>query len=242
MPLPIPHPSEPDTTVANQFYVRERQDWAIDQERYRHYQALYALGEYSIFFLMWSVLDFEAGLVARCARCYGTSGTITDRKAQVYQQPSVNRCPDCFGTTFEGGYRARIVRPSLWADNDESEKPDRRGSVHPEAVSVESTWDFRMRQGDYIVRADGSRWRLPASPRRTTLRSGYEHPAQVDNSITSARIQARLEEPGTVAYTLPPTSKAGVHTLLTQRELFPSQFTSFEIIRAPLIPADGVID
>lgn len=242
MPLPIPPPGVPQTGTDNRFYVRARQDWAVDQERYRHDQALYAVGEYAIFYLMWALLDFEAGLVTRCSRCYGTTGSVTNREAQVYNQPSINRCPNCFGTTFEGGYRARIVRPSLWADNDESEKQHRRGVVHPEAVTVESTWDFRMRQGDYIIRADGSRWRLPESPSRTTLRSGFDHPAQKQNAITYARIQARLEEPGTVVYDLPPESKVGIHTLLTQDNPFPQDFTSFEIIRAPLVPEDGVID
>jgi hypothetical protein len=243
VPLPIPQPGVPtDTTYGNQFYVRERQDWAVEQERYRHDQALYSLGEYAIFYLMWSLLDFEAGLVARCSRCYGTTGTIANREALTYEQPSINRCPDCFGTTFEGGFRAKIVRPSLWADNDESEKLDRRGVVHPETVNVESTWDFRMRQGDYILRADGSRWRLPVSPRRTTLRSGYDHPGQAANAITYAQIQARLEEEGTVVYDLLPTSKVAIHTLLTQPGYFPQDFSSFEVIRAPLVPADGVID
>jgi hypothetical protein len=242
MPLPIPQPSVPQTGAGNRFYVRAPQDWAIDQERYRHDQALYSLGEYSIFYLMWALLDFEAGLVARCMRCYGTTGSVEDRKSRVYNQPTINRCPDCFGTTFEGGFRARIVRPALWADNDEAEKLDRKGVVHPETVNLESTWDFRMRQGDYIIRADGSRWRLPSSPRRTTLRSGYDHPSQKDTSITYAQMQARLEEEGTVAYDLLPTSKIGIHTLLTQGSDFPRDFSTFEIIRAPLVPVDGVID
>jgi len=242
MPLPIPQPSQPRTDSGNRFYVRAPQVWAVDQERYRHDQALWSLGEYSIFYLMWSLLDLEAGLVTRCLRCYGTGGTVDNRKAKVYNQPTINRCPDCFGTTYEGGFRARIVRPALWADNDEAEKPDRQGVVHPETTNVESTWDFRMRQGDYIIRADGSRWRLPVSPRRTTLRSGYDHPSQKDTAITYAQMQARLEEEGTVAYDLLPTSKIGIHTLLTQSSEFPRDFGSFEIIRAPLVPADGVID
>jgi hypothetical protein len=242
MPLPIPQPSIPVNGPGNRLYVRAPQNWAVDQERYRHDQALYSLGEYTIFYLMWSLLDFQAGLVTRCARCYGTSGSLDNRKAKVYNQPTINRCPDCFGTTFEGGFRARIVRPALWADNDEAEKLERQGVVHPETASVESTWDFRMRQGDYFIRADGSRWRLPTSPRRTTLRSGYAHPAQADAAITYAQMQARLEEEGTVVYDLPPTSKIGIHTLLTQGADFPRSFGAFEIVRAPLIPTDGVID
>lgn len=242
MPIPLPQPGVPTSTPPNQLYVRDRQNWAVDQMRYRHDQALYRLGEYSIFYLMWSLLDLEAGLVTRCATCYGTPGTIQNAVATVYQQPKINKCPDCFGTTFEGGYRARIVRPSMWADNDESEKLDKRGVVHPESVGVETTWDFRMREGDYIIRADGSRWRLPASPRRTTLRTGYDHPDQKHNSITYAQIQARFEEPGTVAYLLTPTDKVTIHTVLTQRSYTPQSFPAIELIRAPLIPTDGVID
>jgi hypothetical protein len=99
-----------------------------------------------------------------------------------------------------------------------------------------------MHQGDYILRADGSRWRLPDSPRRTTLRSGFDHPAQADTAITYAQMRARLEEPGTVAYDLVPTSKTGIHTLLTDKSHFPRDFSDFEVIRAPLIPDYGVID
>lgn len=242
MPIPLPPPGVPTSAPPNQLYLRDRQGWAVDQMRYRHDQALYRLGEYSIFYMMWSLLDFEAGLVTRCATCYGTPGSTQNASAQVYQQPKINKCPDCFGTTFEGGYRARIVRPALWSDNDESEKLDKRGVVHPESVSVETTWDFRMREGDYVIRADGSRWRLPASPRRVTLRSGWGHPDQAHNSITYGQISARFEEPGTVAYMLWPQDKTTLHTTLTEQSHTPLAFPELESVRAPLVPSDGVID
>jgi hypothetical protein len=244
MPYPIP-PVSPPAPVApgtQPYQLRQRQDWAIQQERQRHNEALYTLGEYAVFYLMWSLLDFQAGLVAQCTRCYGSSGSTTDRIGQVYSQPSINRCPDCFGTSFEGGFRARIARPSLWSDADEDEKPQRRGTTHPSTASVESTWDFRMRQGDYILRSDGSRWRLPTAPRRVQLRTGYEHPTQALNAITDAQIQARLEEPESVAYSLSPTDKPSLHALLSQTTYFPQDFSAFEIIRGPLIPTDGVMD
>lgn len=236
-------PDVPQWASGQPLWARQRENWAIEQERQRHDEALYRLGEYSLFFLMWSVIDFENGHVVRCPRCYGTAGSIDRLKANAYNQPSINRCPQCFGTTFDGGFRARIVRPAIWADVDESERPDRRGTVHPETASVESTWDFRMRQGDYIVRADGSRWRLPSSPRRTTLRSGFEYPSQETSSITYSRIQARLAEPETVAWDLPPESKATIRSWLEQvPTYFPRDFTAQEIIRGSLIPDDGVIE
>jgi hypothetical protein len=161
MPIPITRPDDTSSPHTDEYYLRQQEDWATYQERMRHEQALYQVGEYSMFILMWSLIDFEEGLVVRCTRCYGTTGTIQQRVANVYNQPTQNECPDCYGTTFEGGIRAKIVRPTIWADQDEKEKLAQRGVVHPERVSVESTWDFRMRQGDFILRADGSRWRVP---------------------------------------------------------------------------------
>src|SRR6202012_4188862 len=122
-------------------------------------------------------IDFLRGLVQRCSTCYASTDPLANRITNVYNQPTRNKCPDCFGTTFEGGFRARMVRPVIINDTDETEKQDRRGTVHTDDIQVESTWDFRSRDGDYLLRADGSRWRLSA-PMRTTLRTGFVYPSQ----------------------------------------------------------------
>jgi hypothetical protein len=217
------------------YYIRQRQDWAIQQERQRHAEAIYWIGEMVCLILMWHEIDFQKGLVQRCHTCYNTTDTITNRITAVYNQPTRNECPDCFGTTFEGGYRARIVRPAILTDVDETERQDRKGSMHPSSLNVETVWDFRSRAGDYLLRADGSRWRL-SDPQRTTLRTGFYHPAQSTSSITYGNIRAQYEEETTVAYLLPPTDVSTLSTLLQQQVFFPPNFSSFEIIRAPLIP------
>lgn len=242
MPLPIPHTSENGHSTVAQYHRVQPRHWAIEQERQNHADALYHVGEYSMFVLMWSVIDLDAGVVARCSRCWGADASMTDRVGDVYKQPSINRCPVCFGTSFEGGYRAKIVRPAIWADNDETERLDKRGVVHPEAVNIESTWDFRMRQGDYIFRADGSRWRVADSPKRVTLRSGFQHPDQVDTSITYNRVQARYEELDTVAYSIPPVAANILNGILTNPGYFPQNFGAAEDIRGPLIPTDALRD
>lgn len=250
MPIPITGLTDPDhgndvpaiQEPVQEDWLRQKENWAIYQQRLFHEQALYQVGEYSFFYLMWSLIDFNAGLVARCTRCWGTNNSRTDRIGDVYNQPSINRCPDCFGTSFEGGYRAKIVRPTIWSDNDETERLDKKGVMHPEAISVESTWDFRMRQGDYILRSDGSRWRAADSPKRVTLRTGFLHPDQKNTSMTYNRIQARHEEPGTVAYILPPVSGSAVHEILNDRSYYPQNFSAVEVIRAPLIPPDVLVD
>lgn len=239
MPFPIIGPSAPvdaPVTPRDSYWLRQEEDWATYQERMRHAQALYQYGEYAMFVMMWGLVDFEKGLVGRCNRCYGSNGSQQHRIADVYNQPTQNECPDCLGTTFEGGIRAKIVRPSMWADLDEKEELANRGVVHPERVSVESTWDFRMRKGDYILRSDGSRWRIPDSPQRVTLRTGYMHPDQAETSITYHRIEARYAEHGSVVSLIPPTSTAALREILTRTGYKPSQFDDVEVINGPLIP------
>lgn len=218
------------------YYLRQSQNWAIEQEQQRHAQALYSVGEMACFVLMWHEIDFQRGLVTRCATCYDTADPIINRITSVYNQPTRNKCPDCFGTTFEGGFRARIVRPVIITDTDETEKPDRRGVVHTDDMEVESTWDFRSRNGDFLLRADGSRWRLSA-PQRTTLRTGFAHPSQLITAIAYSAMRASYEEEGTVAYLLPPTDPTQLQAVLTAPAFWPPDFSTFEIERAALIPA-----
>lgn len=196
----------------------------------RHSQALYWVGEWTVFFLMWHILDFEAGLVQRCRRCNATD--TEKRIAEVYQQPRQNKCPDCFGTTFEGGYRARIIRPAIFTDVDETDKPGKRGMTHPASANMETTVDFRLREGDFVVRADNTRWRA-TTPRRTMLRSGFGHPTQSLSAISYNNAAVNLEDRTSVAYLLPAPN---VDVVLGTRSHLPLDFSSFEQIRGPLIP------
>ena len=225
---PAPDVGRPPHT-AQPYYVRETQPWAVVQENQRHDQALFTVGEYAMFVLMWHVLDFEAGLVQRCTRCYVAQGKI----AEVYKQPAQNKCPDCFGTTFEGGFKARIVRPAIFSDTNEEEQVDRRGSVHPQSVSIESTSDFRIRRGDYAFRGDGTRWWLRGAE-VVRLRDGFGYPSQENHGLNVNISQASLEEEETVAYMIPP-DEATVRSTLTLGSRVPFDFSSVEVIRAPLI-------
>lgn len=242
--MPIPIPQQPGALVTpspselrpghRPYYVRQPQDWAIEQERMRHTQALYYIGEWIFIILMWHQLDFERGLVGRCSRCFGgPSGDKARRIAEVYKQPTQNECPVCFGTTFDGGIRAMIVRPAIAADVEETEKQDRRGSMHPAAVTFETTFDFRARPGDFIVRADNSRWRINSAD-RLQVRTGYDHPDQ-DGEAVAYRLPSSLEDASTVAYKLPPDSELP-KLVLRQPMRFPGDFSPYEIENGPLVP------
>lgn len=225
---PAPPVGNPPHT-AQPYYVRDVQPWAVVQENQRHDQAMWTLGEHAVFVLMWHVLDFEAGLVQRCTRCYIAYGKI----AEVYKQTAKRDCPDCYGTTFEGGFKAKIVRPALFSDANEEESTDRRGVTHSEAASVESTSDFRIRKGDYCFRADGTRWWLRGA-QVTRLRSGFGYPSQANTGLNVNVSQANLEDDSSVAYQIPPT-ESDLTALLGQGSRVPFDFSTFEVIRAPLI-------
>lgn len=217
----MPHEVQP-------YWIRDTQPWAVQQEHMRHDQALYTVGEYVMFTLMWHLLDHEQGLVARCSRCWVARGRV----AEVYAQPAQNKCPVCFGTTFEGGIRAQIIRPAIFSDTDEEERPDKRGVVHPQNVQIETTHDFRVRQGDYVFRADNTRWFL-RHPNSVRVRTGFAYPTQADTNLTLNFATASLEDKDTVAYLIPPAPETLV-PLLTSGRFYPH--THPDLLNGPLIP------
>jgi hypothetical protein len=216
--------------MTNPYWLRDPQPWAIEQERIRHNQALYAVGEYAVFALMWHVEDFRDGLVSRCSVCWVPFGEV----AEVYGQTSKQKCLNCFGTTFEGGIRNLIVRPIIFPDNPDSETNDRRGVIQSNSAQVETTSDFRIQQHDYLFRGDASRYQLDA-PMETTAHAGFKFPYQRDEGIAVNTVTATFEDLSSVAYLIPPNSTT-LQTILNAARYEPMDFSAYEIHNAPLIP------
>lgn len=217
------------------YYIRESQGWAIEQERRRHNEALWYIGENTMFVLMWHLEDFQDNLVGRCPTCYESQGVI----ATVYGQSDQYKCPDCFGTTFEGGFKALIVRPAIFSDSDEGETKSGRGVVHPQDLTIESTPDFRIRTGDYCFRVSGERYFMRV-PERITLRTGFGHATQTETAIGYNHANAAVEDPDSVAYMIPPANDE-VSQILNRASRIPRDWSTFEVIRAPLIPSSDLI-
>lgn len=203
------------------------QGYAIEQERYRHNQALSFFGEFAMFILLWQLTDFEAGLVGRCPDCYLSAG----RTAQVYGQGVREKCPECFGTTFEGGYRAKIVRPSLWDANEELETQRERGEVTLQDSSIQTTSDFRLMNGDFIFRGDGTRWRMQ-SLSTNHLRTGFLMPDRVDTPLGYNFGVVKREDESSVAYIIPPEDLSFLD-VLNVRE--PQDWSAYEDINGYLM-------
>jgi hypothetical protein len=175
MPLPVPEqpinvpaPIAPTDVRVQPFVIRDQQDWAVTHERRYQSEALYRYGEYAMFLLMWDLEDYKAGLVDRCSRCWGRFGRV----AEAYKQASQSMCPDCFGTTFEGGFRARVVRPTVWNDSTDDIQPGQRGEVLSSDTQVQTTSDIQIHPDDFVFRADGSRWQA-RDPSGQTARTGF---------------------------------------------------------------------
>jgi hypothetical protein len=231
-------PPLPDPPRLQPTWQRDVQRWAISEERRRHVQALWQYGELAVFCLMWTAADNAAGLVARCQRCFANPSLSTeDRISASYGQGNQYACTDCFGTQFEGGFRALIVRPAIFNDMDKGQAKSAKGVVQPGTLGIETTPDFRVRPGDYCFRSDGDRFQL-RQPRRTTLRTGFATPWQREAAIDYNQLNAALEDPASVAYQIPPAPAELAQVLGTYTRL-PASFSWFEVIRAPLIPSES---
>lgn len=203
--------------------------WAYEQQNMRHEDALWQLGELCMFVLLWSVEDHAAGWVRKCTTC-----ETNTRIHEVYNQPKQNKCPDCFGTNFEGGYRAVIIRPTIISDHDPGESLGSRGVSHTTNIMSESTTDFRVREGDYLFRADNTRYRL-RTPASANMRTGFGTPYNTLNAVGYHLNQGSLEDQTSVAYIIPPQAD-DLRYILHNAIRIPQDKSRWEHIRAPLIP------
>ncbi len=202
--------------------------------RDQHTESLYRVGEYSMFYIMWDIQDHNAGLVARCSRCYHEADDIEAEINKVYKQTNEHHCPVCYGTTFEGGFKAKLIRPAMWDFGEYDEQEQRRGVVLPQNAGVQSTFDFRMDTGDYILRADGTRW-IVASLSANHLRTGFGYPQKSQTVLGFNYGNVRREDPSDVSYILPPVKAEDLTALLDVRNRrFPVDFSASEILRMPL--------
>lgn len=229
-------------------WLRQPEPWVVDQLRADHVEALHAFGEWTVFVLMWRAEDFHAGLVERCSTCFTTHGLVAD----TFQQASDSHCPDCFGSSFDGGFKARIVRPATWDPNTVDHVDHVRGEVRSNAANVQSTADFQLRVGDYVMRSDATRWQM-RKPSTNLIHAGFDSVTPQTDGMGFNYGQCDLEEPNSVAYLIPASDVVGAtlgSILLAGGAHYPDQpdvrdptgthrppgFATHEIIRGPLFP------
>lgn len=220
-----------EVTRKSPFWLAPPQDYTNNHLNDNHSSAIYSVGEYVIFFLMWRAVDLEAGRVGRCSNCYLPRVRI----AEAYKQAADAKCPNCFGTSYEGGFRARIIRPAVISDKNTATIMAKHGEVITDSVSLETTSDFVIRTGDYLVRADGTRYLLEEMS-TLVVRSGFSLPTQ-NESISGLVSSARLEDPSSVCYLIPPLADEANELLLALAldRHSPRDVTELDVLRGPLI-------
>lgn len=227
------------------YWLKTPDRYMIDQERMHHNEAVYAYGEYSFFILFWGIDDLRDGRVVRCPHCY-PSGISTDI-ASAYNQPVQALCEYCYGTTYWSptaahlnGLKARIVRPCQWNTTDETWKwgaGGKSGKVAEVGTQVQSISDFRMRTGDFVFRADKTRWRVQS--RKTDIMiSGFQAADDINAMIGYNHMDIKAEDPSSVAFVVPPDTDTAAQVLnISTVPNYPMDFSSWEVINGPLIGA-----
>lgn len=223
-------PPQPTITV-QPYHLADREPFAYNWLSTSHQEALYGYGEYTMFILLWLAKDVEDGLVGICPLC------SQDRISKAYRQPTRSDCANCFGTGFDGGYRARIVRPAIWADDNIEDAETQRGSVQSANVSLETTNDFTLHNYDIAIRSNNDRYRAAQAGDTTYLRTGFGQPQDVNATIGMNVASMRLEEESSLAYRIPPVDPTYIATTLAvpPGQRTPEIFTAAEDIRGPLL-------
>lgn len=168
--------------------LHNQHPYSLTQEQLRHDDAVHWYGEMTAFILWWSVIDFESGDVERCSVCYTPLGDVAD----VYKQSPESKCSGCFGTTFEGGFRAIVYRPALWSFSEGAEEVRRRGFTSSASCNIQTVSGIRIRDNDIAVRSDGTRWRLDA-PRVKLITTGFG-PNSVRNDLIGSVVTGNLDD------------------------------------------------
>lgn len=189
-------------------WAAQREDYAFKTLRRDIADTLFKFGEWVLVVLMWSLADFEDGLVDRCSVCYTAAG----RLAEVYQQPNKRLCPSCYGTTFEGGIRALVRRPALVIDDDVDEAPSKHGVREVQSARADIWVDFTLRTNDYLIRSDNSRYQVHV-PAMDTLYHGYGFVAPAFTGMCQ-QVSINLEDRSSVVYLVPPGDNTDIFDLL----------------------------
>jgi hypothetical protein len=228
------------------YWLKTPDFYDVDHERLHHNEAIFAYGEYSFFILMWGITDFQAGSVQRCPYCIERGNETETIIAQTYRQPALALCEYCYGTTFYklsapqlGGIKARIVRPCMWNATDEYHKRVPQGEMITSTSEVQTISDFRMRTGDYIFKADGTRWRV--EPHETdTLISGLQAANDINAMIGYKYPNCIRQDEATAAYIIPPVTASTLVEILDISVVpsYPVCFETWEVYNAENLVED----
>lgn len=237
MPVPVPAPDPPNRPLKRGFHLPARQPYARATERRTHEEALFGFGEYSLFVLMWNIEDFDAGRVERCSRCQSLAGSTAEAAELIFdtfKATTEDFCVGCLGTTFEGGWKAKIVRPGIWDYREEVWSKTAKGMVLNLTGSLQTPSDFFMREGDVVMRGDGTRWKVKSGyPSR--IHDGFGLPSRADSNL--GYIYPEVTRDDKTLNHIEPLTRTELTNLLDRvGDHWPTDTSGIDQIRGPLLP------
>ena len=160
-PAPQPFGSLPYQQESPLLVVKQQEIWAeIDQQRF-HDETLQWFGEECVVRLLWRAEDAASGLVTYCQTCQVTpnptnpDANVRARASAVYRISGNSYCPDCYGTTFTGGFQPIAYHLyMLAADTPDIRRNMQIGQFWQQNPSVQFSWFPQIRQGDLVVRVE----------------------------------------------------------------------------------------
>lgn len=230
MPEPPPAPFRPSSARQKSGHLYAQEDWATAFVAQAHDDALQAFGELTLFVLMWTLRDFQDGRVVRCSRCF--SNDADGSVAAVYKQSSLEKCPVCYGSTYEGGWKAQLVRPAIWDFSTGDESIQSRGVTYTTRSTISTTGDFALNDYDYAVRSDNTRWRCNNATAGRS-RTGFGQPGS-EVVVGMNYSECFHEDASSVAYMIPLIGIA--EDLLTSVNAhFPFDAGTVDTVRGPIL-------
>jgi len=141
--------------------VKQRDIFAeVDQQRF-HSEALEWFGEKIIVRQLWRAEDARIGLVGYCQECQDSvdptnpNSSVQSRVSQVYKQSGNSFCPNCFGTTFNGGFKPICYHLyMLAADAAQIRANVSTGQYWRDNPTIQLSWFPELRTGDIVARVE----------------------------------------------------------------------------------------
>jgi len=223
-PAPQPFGVLPYQVESPLYVYKQTENWAqIDQQRF-HDEALQWFGEECVVRLQWRAEDAAAGLVTYCQTCQDSvnptnpNPVVQARVSKAYRQTGNSYCPDCFGTTFTGGFQPIAYHLYMLA----SDTPEIRvnlstGQFWKENPQVQFSWYPQIRQGDLVARVASWNKNVP-----TTITTRFQVSAVSPVTVRTGPTNSALPPYRVGLQPIqPPTNNIIVNQVATLENLWP---------------------
>jgi hypothetical protein len=122
----------------------------------------------------------------------------------------------------------------MWNPTDEQHKKGPTGEMITSNSTVQSISDFRMRTGDFVFKADGTRWRI-SQVNTDTVISGFQAANDINAMVGYTYENTVREDENTISYLIPPDAMTLINLLdISVVPNYPVNFANWEVYNTTL--------